>query len=283
MIPEPHRTHLLELMTAVGPAAEGFVLAGAQAMKFLLPQARATRDFDFVLDVVFMRKQQPALAGKLQELGYLPVEGAHRFQFQKSIPGSPEVMRIEFMAPEQYKRPKDFRVDIEDGVHARACTGGSVVIGQSDVYEISGHLPDGTPASARLRVTRPHSLVMMKCLAMDDRYRNVRGSAQFEHDRDEAHVHAADIIAITSAQPDLAAFRSHFESQFADDSDLGDRVRAILDDYFGSDTAPGLLLYEEFLTALISTEVTDRRKVIASELRRAQDLLEGLTSSRPKA
>ena len=124
MIPEPHRTYLLELMTSVGPAAEGFILAGAQAMKFSLPQARATRDFDFVLDVVFLRAQ-PVLAAKLQELGYAPVEGAHRFQFQKSIPGSPEVMRIEFMAPEQYRRPKDFRVDIENGVHARAGREGS--------------------------------------------------------------------------------------------------------------------------------------------------------------
>jgi len=125
MIPEPHRTYLLELMTSLGPAAEGFILAGAQAMKFLLPHARATRDFDFVLDVVFIREQQSALGGNLRNLGYVPIEGAHRFQFQKSIPGSPEVMRIEFMAPEQYKRPKDFRVDIENGVHARAGREGS--------------------------------------------------------------------------------------------------------------------------------------------------------------
>ncbi len=56
MIPEPQRTYVLELMTSLGRAAEGFILAGAQAMKFLLPQARATRDFDFVLDVVFIRE-----------------------------------------------------------------------------------------------------------------------------------------------------------------------------------------------------------------------------------
>lgn len=92
-------------------------------------------------------------------------------------------------------------------------------------------------------------------------------------------MHAADIIAITTAQPDIAAFSSHFESQFADDSDLGDRVRAILNDYFGSHMAPGLLLYEEFLTALIPTEVTDRRGVMALELRRAQDLLRRLITA----
>jgi hypothetical protein len=38
------------------------------------------------------------------------------------IPGSTEKMRIEFMAPEEYKREKDFRVEVQDGVHERACT-----------------------------------------------------------------------------------------------------------------------------------------------------------------
>ncbi|MGC2332302.1 MAG: hypothetical protein WA581_12675 [Candidatus Acidiferrales bacterium] len=34
MIPEPQRTYVLELMAALGSAANDFVLAGAQAMKF---------------------------------------------------------------------------------------------------------------------------------------------------------------------------------------------------------------------------------------------------------
>jgi hypothetical protein len=38
-IPEPQRTYVLELLTALGPAAEGFVLVGAQALKFVLPHA----------------------------------------------------------------------------------------------------------------------------------------------------------------------------------------------------------------------------------------------------
>jgi hypothetical protein len=43
------------MLTNLGPAADSFVLAGAQALKFLLGKARATRDFDFVLDVVLSR------------------------------------------------------------------------------------------------------------------------------------------------------------------------------------------------------------------------------------
>jgi hypothetical protein len=56
MIPEPQRTYVLELLSVLGPAAEDLVLAGAQAMKFALDKARATKDLDFVLDVIAIRQ-----------------------------------------------------------------------------------------------------------------------------------------------------------------------------------------------------------------------------------
>ena len=84
-------------------------------------------------------------------------------------------MRIEFMAPEEFKRHNDIRVDIQKGVHARACTGGSIAVEQSDLHTISGKLPDGTPFAGQIRVTRPHALVMLKALALADRYNNIRG------------------------------------------------------------------------------------------------------------
>ncbi len=262
--------------TALGPAADGFVLAGAQAMKFASPQARATRDFDFVLDVVLLRHRTPGLAGTLRRLGYEPVEGARYFQFQKPIPGSTNVMRIEFMAPERYKRRKDFRVDIEEKIHARACTGGAIAVVESDPHEISVHRPDGTRAVASLRVTRPHSLVMRKCLAMDERYRNVSGRAQLEHDRDEARIHAADIIAILRAQANLEIFRSKFQSQFTPEPGLRPRVNQILRDYFGSDIAPGFLLYEEFLTANMPEEGPGERRYLDSEIQDARKMFDVL-------
>lgn len=188
MIPEPQRTYLLELLTTLGETAGGFVLAGAQAMKFVLPRARATRDFDFVLDA-------------------------------------------------------------------------------------SGCLPDGAAASVNLRVTRPHSLVMMKLMAMDDRYRNVRGSIHSEHDRNEARIHASDIIAIVGAQSDLRAFRTTFDAQFEFHPDLGETVSGIVREYFGHDTAPGLLLYEEALMAGASNNTGDPRTELASELHRARRML----------
>jgi hypothetical protein len=40
--------------------------------------------------------------------------------------------------------------------------------------------------SVPIRVTKPHALVMLKLLALDDRYRNIQGPAEARHDREEA-------------------------------------------------------------------------------------------------
>jgi hypothetical protein len=106
-------TYLLEFLHALGPAAEDFVVAGAQAMKFSVARARGTKDFDFLLNVMALRKETRQLAAIFDKLGYQAVPESRNFQFEKSIPGSAETMRIEFMAPDEYKREKDFRVDIQ--------------------------------------------------------------------------------------------------------------------------------------------------------------------------
>ncbi|MGC0778041.1 MAG: hypothetical protein WCD68_12610 [Candidatus Acidiferrum sp.] len=111
MIPEPQLTCLLELLNALGQTADDFVIAGAQAMKFVVDKARGTKDFDFLLNVVALRKESLQLVKIFDSLGYAPFPEARNFQFQKSIPGSPEKMRIEFRAPEECKRDKDFRPD----------------------------------------------------------------------------------------------------------------------------------------------------------------------------
>lgn len=275
MIPEPQRTYVLELLQALGPIANDFVVAGAQAMKFMLRQARATKDIDFVLDAVALRGQKESVAQTLQKLGYSVVPSSQNFQFQKAIPGSNEVMRIEFMAPEELKRGKDFRVDVQNGVHARACTGGTIAIAESSIYELGGKLPDGSDYSAPIRVTKPHALVMLKLLALDDRYRNIRGPAEARHDREEARTHAADIVAILSVQANPQSFLRDFEKQFIADQVLGVRVLKIADQYFRSNTSPGLLVYEEHL---VGDRPLDRaaRSEVADELRRSHRLLLGV-------
>ena len=276
MIPEPQRSHILELLKSLGPAADAFVLAGAQAMKFVVEKARATKDFDFILDVVTLRSEKTNLASTLEKLGYRVVEGAQNFQFEKNIPDSAEVVRVEFMGPPEQQRQNDFRVDVQEGVHARACTGGRIVLAESDLQPLSGRLSDGSAVIQNLRVTRSHALVMLKCLAMDDRYRNIRGASHARHDRDEARVHATDIVAILSAQKNLGEFHEKFRSQFTVEPELGIRVGKIADDYFKSVDAPGLLLYEEFLVE--NTEAREDREQVERELGRALGVLKYLTT-----
>jgi hypothetical protein len=275
MIPEPQRTYVLELLKALGPAADEFIVAGAQAMKFILEGARATKDLDFLLDVVRLRGKGLSIGAKLQELRYQVVEGSQNFQFEKGIPGTAETMRIEFMAPEEFKRASDFRVDVEKGVHARACTGGKIALAESATYPISGRLPDGSPFETSIRVTKPHALVMLKLLALDDRYRNIRRPAEARHDRDEARVHVADLIAVISAQPDMHKFKGDFEQQFHTDAALGLRVLKILEAYFRESTSPGLLLYEEFIVADKPLD-RDARREVRQQLVRTHGLMLGL-------
>jgi hypothetical protein len=111
----------------------------------------------------------------LKQLGYAAIAAARNFQFEKTIPSNKETMRIEFLAPEEFKRPTDFRVDVQKGIHARARTGGTIALAESDEYPVEGTMPDGEPYTATVCVTRPHTLVMLKLLALVDRHHNTRG------------------------------------------------------------------------------------------------------------
>ena len=77
-----------------------------------------------MLDVVRLRGEPLSLSAQLEKLGYTVVERSRSFQLETPIPKSRETLRIEFMAPEELKPGEtDFRVDVQKGVHARACTG----------------------------------------------------------------------------------------------------------------------------------------------------------------
>lgn len=271
MIPEPQRTYLLELLGALGSTSESMVLVGGQALRFMVDNARPTRDLDFLLDVLRLQSTDASLASALDSLGYQPVTEARNFQFTKPIPNSSEVMRVEFMAPSELAHREGIRVDVQEGLHGRACAGGSIVLAETDVKDISGTLPGGTPCDARIRVTRPNGLILLKLLAMDDRYRNVRGPAHARHDREEAAIHASDIVAVLSAQPDPAELRDRFVAQFGARPDLKATAFRIIKDYFGNANAPGLLLYRESLAA--STPISESVRDLDPELRRVQRLV----------
>jgi hypothetical protein len=86
MIPEPQRTYVLELLAALGPTAKDFVIAGAQAIKFAVKNARGTKDVDFILNVIALRAEPLQLEPVLKRLGYTAIAGARNFQFEKAYP-----------------------------------------------------------------------------------------------------------------------------------------------------------------------------------------------------
>jgi hypothetical protein len=116
---------------------------------------------------------------------------------------------------------------------------------------------------------------MLKLLALDDRYRNIRGPAGARHDREEARTHAADIVAIVSAQLDIVHFSEAFRHQFESDPPLGERVSHILEEYFRENVSPGMLVYEEFLVADRPLD-RDARREVAQEIERAHHVLRTL-------
>jgi hypothetical protein len=207
------------------------------------------------------------------------VPGSNNFQFEKAIPHSKEFMRIEFMAPEEFKRPKDFRVDVDEDVHARSCTGGNIAVAESSLQPLAGKLPDGSLFETCVRVTEPHALVMLKLLALDDRYHNIRGKGQHAHDREEARTHSADIIAVVSARPDLKEFKAKFENQFRRDPGLGMRVLRIEDQYFRENSSPGFLVYEEWIVADRPLDRGERQRVRA-EIDRAHQMMLNIIPTR---
>jgi len=113
---------------------------------------------------------------------------------------------------------------------------------------------------------------LLKLLALHDRYRNLRGPEHAEHDRDEARVHASDIIAILNAAIDIADFREAFYAQFAGDPFLGILLTDHLQTYFQDDTSSGILLYEEWLRASAPVDRNTRAQ-LANELRRASGMM----------
>ena len=186
-------------------------------------------------------------------------------------------MWVELLAPQEYKRTNNFRVDLGGDVHARACLGGSIVLAESDSYEIHGHLPSGVASRANIRVSRPHALVFMKCLAMDDRYRNLRGIDHYEHDRDSARTHMADRVDLLTVQTDSARFRESFIKQSDRDLDLRARLSQITREYFARDNSPGLLFFEEHLSANPDLAVGE----VSAERNRAFRLVSGLVFACP--
>ncbi|MBI5359864.1 MAG: hypothetical protein HZA48_04695 [Planctomycetes bacterium] len=157
-------------------------------------------------------------------------------------------MRIEFMASDKEKRPKDpVRVDIQKGIHAFQCVGAEIVLQQFDYAFIEGNLPDGRPAKVKIRFAKPNAVLMLKLLAIKDRYKNLRRPDKPKENRERAQVHSADSIKIVRHNIQNGNFNKLFWSQFGKEEGLKQQCVEIVMEYFKDIDAPGIQLYREFM------------------------------------
>lgn len=247
IIEQPQLSYLIELIDALGSAANNFVLIGAHAMHFYISEARRTKDFDFVLDADSLKIADEKIADILEKLQYSVIPEARNFQFSKEIPESVQIMRIEFLASAKDRKSKDFRVEIQPNLHAHSCIGSEIVLRESDIKEIRGTLPNGQSINVTIRVARLHALAMLKFLATDDKYSYQKDPKITEEKRTEAQTHATDIVSIIRMGIRKFEFVKSFWSQFGRDEDLKKRVFDIVSKYYADINAPGIQLYREFM------------------------------------
>jgi len=251
-INELQKSHLIELLTELKELADSFILIGGQALPYFTERPRPTKDIDFVLDVFALQNASKSIADVLNKLNYKIVDEARNFQFFKEI--NPELkVRIEFLAVEKEKRKNNIRVDVQKNIHARACTGAEIAIKESYNEYLRGFLPNGKPAEVKIRVVRPHALLMLKLYAMDDRYQNIRGPDEANHDRNESRIHSADIISVIHGQIKRPEFATNFWSQFNTEIELRERAKNIISKYYDTIDSPGIRLYAEFLQLQIGS------------------------------
>jgi hypothetical protein len=74
-----------------GESIPDTLLVDGQALKFVLAEARAAGDFDFLLDAISLHERPANVADTLAAPGYNVVPESRNFQFRKPIPDTSEV------------------------------------------------------------------------------------------------------------------------------------------------------------------------------------------------
>lgn len=179
-----------------------------------------------------------ALRDVLHESGYVPVEGAEHYQFQKVVTyrGTRQSMKVDLLAPP----PRDpellakVRIDVRrrrhrgtKGIHAHTTPEAFLIAEEVASMELGG-----TPA-IRVLIPHPYSFLLLKLYA----YRDRRGDPS----KELGIYHAFDlyrIIAMMSEEEYSAAER--LRNRFAGDEIVTQACR-IVAEFFADLDSPGAL------------------------------------------
>lgn len=220
---------LAELIEALGPLTDRILLAGGYGLylkqlhlaqlnqKTLIagehwPAARATNDFDLVLDMELLASvpDMTLLRQALDGLGYEPIENAHYYHFQREG-GRPGALRVDLLAPQPDRVDADERIRHQPTrragpkghgrpkVHAWPAEG--VLLGEEGGVAMEIPLPARPGADRPARTVRvPHTLtsMLMKLSAYGNQKRD--GHAGFEKNAIDLY----RVIAMTSEEEDRA-------------------------------------------------------------------------------
>jgi pimeloyl-ACP methyl ester carboxylesterase len=163
----------------------------------------------------------------LDSLDYRVLPESRNFQFEKSIPNT-NVLRVEFVAPHEFKHKRDFRVEIDKGLHARECFGGgslfrNLILTNSQDYFLTVsrhrqrffhvtavHLPFTTLAEDAARVKRTMALQDGPVLLVGHSY----GGAVITEAGDDPKV--AGLVYVAAFAPDQGQSVGDLNSQYAE-------------------------------------------------------------------
>lgn len=192
------RAGLAELMTALGAYRDALVLIGGWTPHLILEtfgepaafqedasQADAFQtkfvhvgsiDIDLVVDPAIIDTERYAtIVEALLDRGWEPVAGS-LFQFEKAIPsarsGRTHLIRVDFLSPKPLPgggRTHRHR-EVQRDLRARTLEGAEVALAHHFWYELAAQVPGGASANVRLKVADIVGSLVLKGLAIGDRY-----------------------------------------------------------------------------------------------------------------
>lgn len=223
--------------------------SGERTLLQQLPEPRATNDIDvFVrMEVLVSAERVRVLQQQIEQLGYIPVDGAEYFQWERTdtegrqskidllcgpIGAFSSQLHTNSLPRVRPKAPKNTL-----RFHARQTEEAIELDTRAVAIPIEGRCSDGTASTGMIHVPHPFTYMMMKLFAFDDRKDDDR--------KDVGRHHAMDLYRIVAMMTE-----SEYENAVA----LGEsyrsdqrveRAQRIVADHFDTATALGMLRLRE--------------------------------------
>lgn len=173
---ERSRSVLLELAALLGDYRDGLVLVGGWVPALLLERHQppgisfqhiGSADVDFLVDPEKLPEDRYATVAKLlEERGYARSDRSV-FTFQRSVPGLPKPIGVDFLVPAPAAGAGRRREtpEVQPGLRARTVEGADVALRHRSTWSLEGALPDGGRVRAEFLMADIAGILAMKGIA----------------------------------------------------------------------------------------------------------------------